>query len=168
MGKAEGASGFRTSCLEQRLDGPIISTVAAALDRTLPVPLGVQLRGLIEYGIACGELAPGTQLPSVREFAEAGGLAPMTVAGVYKTLREAGLIVTRPGAGTFVATPAGDAVQAIDGMQKIEAGMDALLAEAEAAGLAAADLAALLNARIARIKASRLRSVKITMVGVYN
>jgi DNA-binding transcriptional regulator YhcF (GntR family) len=145
----------------------MISTVAAALDRTLPVPLGVQLRGLIEYGIACGELAPGTQLPSVREFAEAGGLAPMTVAGVYKTLREAGLIVTRPGAGTFVAPPARDTVAAIDGMQKVEARMDSLLSEAEGAGIAADDLAALLNARIARVKASRLRSVRITMVGVF-
>ncbi len=29
------------------------------IDRDLPVPLGVQLRGLIEYGIACGELARG-------------------------------------------------------------------------------------------------------------
>src|SRR4051812_27299797 len=142
MGKAEGGSTSRASHLEQQLGAPIIGMVAAALDRTLPVPLGVQLRGLIEYGIACGELAPGTQLPSVREFAEAGGLAPMTVAGVYKTLREAGLIVTRPGAGTFVAPPAGDTVQANDGMQKIEARMDALLAEAEAAGLAAGDLAA--------------------------
>ena len=28
------------------------------IDRDLPVPLGVQLRGLIEYGIACGELRP--------------------------------------------------------------------------------------------------------------
>src|SRR5262245_55122963 len=41
------------------------------VDRDLPVPLGVQLRGLIEYGITCGELAAGERLPSVRELAEA-------------------------------------------------------------------------------------------------
>ena len=34
------------------------------IDRDLPVPLGVQLRGLIEYGIACGELRAG-QPPAV-------------------------------------------------------------------------------------------------------
>jgi DNA-binding transcriptional regulator YhcF (GntR family) len=161
------AAGLRPSCLVQRQVAPIVDTVASALDRTLPVPLGVQLRGLIEYGIACGELAPGTQLPSVREFAEAGGIAPMTVSGVYKGLRDAGLIVTRPGAGTFVAQLARGSSQTIDAMQKIEERMDALLAEADLAGMDADDLVALLNARIARVKVLKRRPVRITMVGVF-
>ena len=42
-----------------------------------------QLRALIEYGIACGELAAGRALPSVRELAERIGVAPMTVSQVY-------------------------------------------------------------------------------------
>jgi DNA-binding transcriptional regulator YhcF (GntR family) len=167
MGKSVEGSTSCISCLEQWRDAPILGTIAAALDRTLPVPLSVQLRGLIEYGIACGELVPGAQLPSVRELAEAGGIAPMTVSGVYKTLREAGLIITRPGAGTFVAQPAGDTIQTFDAMQRIESRMDALMAEAEAVGVAADDLAALLNARIARVKARKLRPVQITMVGVF-
>ena len=54
-----------------------------SVDRDLPVPLGVQLRGLIEYGIACGELVPGDRLPSVRELADPLGVAPMTVSQVY-------------------------------------------------------------------------------------
>ena len=73
------------------------------IDRDLPVPFGVQLRGLIEYGIACGELAPGSRLPSVRELAASLGLAPMTVSQVYKELKASGLIEGRAGAGTFVA-----------------------------------------------------------------
>ena len=81
----------------------LLSDLSAALDRSLPIPLGVQLRGLIEYGIACGELPPGTRLPSVRELAGAGGLAPMTVATVYKEMQENGLIAARAGSGTFVA-----------------------------------------------------------------
>jgi DNA-binding transcriptional regulator YhcF (GntR family) len=132
------------------------------------VPLGVQLRGLIEYGIACGELGPGTQLPPVREFAEAGGIAPMTVSGVYNDLRAAGLIVTRPGVGTFVAKLSRDAAQAADVMQRIEERMDALLTEAELAGLSADDLVALLNARIARVKVRKLQPVRVTMVGVFD
>ena len=40
-----------------------------SVDHALPVALGVQLRGLIEYGIACGQLMPGDRLPSVREMA---------------------------------------------------------------------------------------------------
>ena len=39
-----------------------------AVDHSLPVALGVQLRGLIEYGVACGQLMPGDRLPSVRDM----------------------------------------------------------------------------------------------------
>lgn len=91
----------------------------------------------------------------------------MTVSGVYKDLRSAGLIVTRPGAGTFVAQPPGNAAQTITAMQRIEERMDALLAEAELAGMAAEDLSALLSARIARVKARKFRPVRVTMVGVF-
>ena len=33
------------------------------IDPDLPVPLGVQLRGVIEYGIVCGQLPAGLRLP---------------------------------------------------------------------------------------------------------
>src|SRR4051812_48989906 len=72
------------------------------IDRELPVPLRAQLHGLIEYGIACGELLPGETLPSVRELAEKIGVAPMTVSQVYADLKVAGLVDARPGSGTFV------------------------------------------------------------------
>jgi DNA-binding transcriptional regulator YhcF (GntR family) len=73
-----------------------------AIDRSLPIALGVQLRGLVEYGVACGELGPGERLPPVRGLAAALGVAPMTVAQVYKDLHAAGVIRTEPGRGTFV------------------------------------------------------------------
>ena len=75
-----------------------------SVDRDLPVPLRTQLQGLIEYGIACGELVPGELLPSVRELAERIGVAPMTVSQVYGDLKAAGLIETRPGSGSFVTS----------------------------------------------------------------
>ena len=75
-----------------------------SIDRDLPVPLRTQLQGLIEYGIACGELVPGELLPSVRELAERIGVAPMTVSQVYGDLKAAGLIETRPGSGSFVTS----------------------------------------------------------------
>jgi DNA-binding transcriptional regulator YhcF (GntR family) len=80
----------------------ILAQLAGSLDRSLPVPLGTQLRGLIEFGIALGELPAGQRLPSVRELAEHVGIAPMTVSNVYRELRLSGLIETRQGAGTFV------------------------------------------------------------------
>ena len=69
--------------------------IRLTLDRSLPVPLGLQLRGLVEYGIACGEFRPGDRLPSVRDLAEEVGVAPMTVSQVYRDLKAAGLIEGR-------------------------------------------------------------------------
>jgi DNA-binding transcriptional regulator YhcF (GntR family) len=167
MDESPSAQNLRTNRLEQRLSARLVGNLASALDRSLPVPLGVQLRGLIEYGIACGELVPGTQLPSVRELADAGGIAPMTVSAVYKELRDAGLIVTRPGAGTFVARRSADAGYDAEALQRIERQMDALLREAEAAGLSAADVSALFSARAARSRARDARKIHVVMVGVF-
>jgi DNA-binding transcriptional regulator YhcF (GntR family) len=73
------------------------------LDRSSALPLGMQLRGLIEYAITFEALKPGEKLPSVREMAELIGVAPMTVAQVYRELKEAELIYSKPGSGTFIA-----------------------------------------------------------------
>ena len=66
MSKALSAEDMRTRRLEQRFPARLVGTLSSALDRSLPVPLGLQLRGLIEYGIACGELVP------VRSFHPSG------------------------------------------------------------------------------------------------
>ena len=155
----------RTSFLEHMRDSALFIDLSSALDRSLPVPLSVQLKGLIEYGIACGELPAGTRLPSVRELAEAGGIAPMTAASVYKELRQAGLIATRAGSGTFVADGVSSASAAT--VARIEAHLDAAIAEGEAAGLHPQDIASLLSARIGRGRAREARGVRLTMVGVF-
>lgn len=85
--------------------------IMAAVDRASPIPLSVQLRGALEFGIATAVLPPGTQLPSVRDMARLFGLSPVTVSGVYVGLREAGLIDSRVGSGSFVADGQGAAPQ---------------------------------------------------------
>ncbi|GGK42294.1 GntR family transcriptional regulator [Salinarimonas ramus] len=141
-----------------------VSRIVAALDRALPIPLGVQLRGLVEYGIASSELRPGDRLPSVRECAEQAGIAPMTVAKVYDELREAGLIATRPGAGTYVAEIAAAGLERMRGLRRLQGRVEALFAEAEAAGLSAADVANLVSARAVR---GAPRGLSILFVGVF-
>ena len=74
-----------------------------ALDRGLPVSIRAQLAGQIQYSIASGSLRPGEQLPSVRELAQAEGVAHVTASHVYRELKQAGLITVRPGMGTYVA-----------------------------------------------------------------
>lgn len=65
------------------------------------VAIGVGVAGLIESG----ELAPGTQLPTIREFARATGTSVGTILSAWSTLRAGGLITTNRRGGTVVAGP---------------------------------------------------------------
>ncbi len=73
------------------------------LDARSGVPLYVQLKDQIKYQIASGKLAPGIQLPTVRQLAVELRINPNTVAKVYAELEADGVLVTQRGRGTFVA-----------------------------------------------------------------
>jgi DNA-binding transcriptional regulator YhcF (GntR family) len=73
------------------------------IDRNLPITITEQIKGKIAYDIMCGNLEPGTPLPSVRELATRLEVAPMTVTRVYRELADEELIEAKPGVGTFVA-----------------------------------------------------------------
>lgn len=55
--------------------------------------------------IRSGEHTPGTPLPSQRELSESYHVTLMTLRQALKLLEEEGLVETRHGTGTFVATP---------------------------------------------------------------
>lgn len=149
---------------EQTPDERILANLAAALDRSLPVPLGIQLRGLIEFGIALGELPTGQRLPSVRELAERAGIAHMTVATVYRELREAGLIEAKPGAGTYVGDGHSSDGLRSSAIRKIQNRIETLFNEAEQLGLAPSVVSSLVNARAAR-GPTPSRPLRLVMVG---
>jgi hypothetical protein len=88
----------------------------------------------------------------------------MTVATVYRELREAGLIESRPGAGTYVGDKhIGDGSRAT-AMRKIQARIEMLFDEAEQFGLAPSVVSSLVNARAARGR-TPTRPVRLVMVG---
>lgn len=60
----------------------------------------VQLRALI----VSGQLAEGTLLPSIRELAQMLKCSVITVRRVYQDLETEGLLRTRQGTGTYVAS----------------------------------------------------------------
>ena len=62
-----------------------------------------QLRDGIQRQIERGTLLPGDRLPPVRACAQDLDLAPNTVARSYRALEEAGWLIGRGRAGTFVA-----------------------------------------------------------------
>jgi len=74
----------------------------AAGSREVRKGLHAQLR----QAIASGRLAAGVQLPASRALAERLGLSRNTVMAVYDLLLSEGLVVSRPGAGVFVAARA--------------------------------------------------------------
>jgi DNA-binding transcriptional MocR family regulator len=78
-----------------------------SLDRQSEVPLYRQLQRTLAQRIRAGEIAPGSQLPSVRGLAKDIGVSPITVVQAYNALAVEGLIHAAVGRGTFagVATP---------------------------------------------------------------
>jgi DNA-binding transcriptional regulator YhcF (GntR family) len=136
------------------------------IDRSLPISIHQQIKGMIEYGIVCGDFPAGEMLPSVRDLAAAVGVAPMTISQVYRELKGLGLIETRTGAGTMVADSdrIGQAVKL--SMTGLHQRIDALIDEAMASGMRASDLASLVHARLAS-RARLGRGANIVMIGLF-
>jgi GntR family transcriptional regulator len=63
----------------------------------------LQIARIIRDRIISGELAVGAQIPSGSQMREEWGINRLTGAQAVEELRRAGLVVTRPGVGTFVA-----------------------------------------------------------------
>ena len=65
-------------------------------------PVYLQIARLIREQIIQGELPVGSQIPSGNEVQQSEGVTRMTYQHAVDQLRDAGLVVTRPGRGTFV------------------------------------------------------------------
>ena len=66
------------------------------------VPTYLQLVHQVEHALRLGYLAPGDQLPKVRDVVAELAINPNTVLKAYKELETKGLAVGRPGQGTFI------------------------------------------------------------------
>ncbi|MGE5599258.1 MAG: GntR family transcriptional regulator [Bacteroidota bacterium] len=74
-----------------------------------PTPIYRQIIDQIEIMILTGEIRSGEPLPSLRQLAEDLMTSVITTKRAYAELEAEGLIVTRPGLGTFVAEQSTDA-----------------------------------------------------------
>lgn len=70
--------------------------------RLLALPY-VQLANLLRERIRPGEYPPGRAIPSVERIRQETGLAVKTIRRATRVLEDEGLVVIRPGWGTFVA-----------------------------------------------------------------
>jgi GntR family transcriptional regulator len=74
------------------------------VDATLPTPLWSQIEEAVSLLVASGGLGRGEAMPSVRDLARDLRINPNTVARAYQRLVEAGILQSRRGEGTFVAS----------------------------------------------------------------
>ena len=77
--------------------------MAFTVDPALSVSLYEQLRTQIMEQVKSGQLIAGTKLPPVRALATELGVAPYTVARVYRLLEQDGFLQTRGRNGTVVS-----------------------------------------------------------------
>jgi DNA-binding transcriptional regulator YhcF (GntR family) len=76
----------------------------------------LQIARIIRDQIISGELAVGAQIPSGNQMKQEWGVNRLTGAQAVEELRKAGLVITRPGVGTFVAvSPASQVVTLLPG-----------------------------------------------------
>jgi GntR family transcriptional regulator len=74
------------------------------LDLKSGVPVYRQLIDQVLVAIAAGALAPGDQLPTVRQLAVDLSINPNTVVRAYKELEIRGMLATQQGTGTFITS----------------------------------------------------------------
>jgi len=73
------------------------------LDLHSGMPVYRQVIDQVRGGIASGLLAPGDQLPTVRQLAVDLEINPNTVIRAYRELELGGLLETHQGTGTFIS-----------------------------------------------------------------
>ena len=73
------------------------------IDNTSNRPVYQQIIDQVKRDIALGRLIKDERLPTVRQLAGQLALNPNTIAKAYRQLEQEGIIVTKSGAGAFVA-----------------------------------------------------------------
>lgn len=94
------------------------------IDAKSGVPFYRQITQQVRFAIARGDLAPGDQLPTVRQLAVDLSINPNTVIRAYRELEIAGVLETQQGSGTFV----GSEKPRVDALEK-ERMLDQILTE---------------------------------------
>ena len=74
------------------------------IDNASDRPVYLQIIDQVKRDIAVGRLLRDERLPTVRQLAQQLAINPNTIAKAYRQLEQEGIIVTKAGAGTFVAS----------------------------------------------------------------
>jgi GntR family transcriptional regulator len=108
-----------------------------------PRPMYLQIMEQIRHRIAVGDWPAGQELPSIRALAADLQVSVITIKRAYLELERDGVIVTRPGKGSFVAATADLSTQLRRG--ELDTHLDAAAAIGRQLGMSAEELAARLR-----------------------
>jgi GntR family transcriptional regulator len=78
---------------------------AMRVTRRSPVPLYYQFVEIVKGMLQTEQLLPGKQLPSINELSKQFSISRMTIRQGIAYLAREGVLVVKPGVGTFVASP---------------------------------------------------------------
>lgn len=106
----------------------------SSIDIHSSVAVYLQIENHVQFAITAKRLAPGDQLPSVRELSERLEVNPNTVAKAYRDLEVMGLLFTRRGKGVFVK-PGIESRCREECLNRIAARMHEVMVEARVAGI---------------------------------
>lgn len=112
------------------------------LDPNSGVSFYVQLIQQVRQALMFGLLRPGDRLPTVKEVAAQVALNPNTVLRAYRDLEHDGLVISRPGLGTFVAATIPAAI-AHESYRSLRADLERCIGNARAQGLDEGTIASL-------------------------
>lgn len=104
------------------------------LDPRSGLPPYLQLVQQIRYAVRSGTLRPGMRLPAAREVVALLTINPNTVFKAYGELERQGLVVSRPGQGTFVSTSVPAPISERS-QRKLRRALESWLTEARQAGI---------------------------------
>lgn len=90
--------------------------------------------------VASGQLAPGTELPSVRDMAQIHTVHPMTISKAYSLLETEGLLERHRGKPMRVAAPRREQLSVAARMKQLEPQLDAVVLSARQLELSTEDV----------------------------
>lgn len=74
-------------------------------------PIYLQIIGELKLAVLSGRYRDGDRVLPVRELAIQLRVNPNTVAKAYRMMQEEGLLISRPGGGTFISVPQASALR---------------------------------------------------------
>jgi GntR family transcriptional regulator len=117
------------------------------LNRKNQLPVHTQLKAQLVYLIQSGQLAAGTQLPTVRQLAGFLRVNRNTVAKVFADMQREGLLSCEPGRGTFVSSTPLKSKTKVERMNKLLEVVDDALEKAGRLGFSPEEVFLTLYAR---------------------